>query len=202
SAAIPGIFPSVEIGGDIYIDGGVVMNTPLKCALQAGATTLYVIYMDPDVQNIPMRRIMNTIDTIDRVFTIALATKINEDIDTAAWINEGLAVIEKLGGGGVAPSDADMVAFIRVASQIEQRLRSGSPYVPLTIHRFHPHDDLGGTLGMLNFREQPIADLIERGYRDAVAHECSQSDCIFPSTTPPPPKVTLPARGRATRDAR
>ena len=96
SAAIPGIFPPVRIGDDVYVDGGAVMNTPLNCAIDAGASTLFVIYLDPDVSNIPLRRLMNTIDTIDRVYTIMLATKINEDVETAAWINAGLTIIERV----------------------------------------------------------------------------------------------------------
>lgn len=187
SAAVPGIFPPVELAGDLYVDGGVVMNTPLSCAIAAGATTLYVVYMDPDPKNIPNERIMNTLDTIDRVFTIALATKTNEDIDTAAWINQGLETVRK-SQGGEGMTDADMIAFIRVARQIKMRLEQGAPYKPLTIHRFHPEDDLGGSLGMLNFGLEAVTRLIERGYWDAVNHNCSESDCIFPDTPPPAKK--------------
>ena len=187
SAAIPGIFPPVRLAGDLYVDGGVIMNTPLSCAIAAGATTLYVVYLDPDPKNIPNERIMNTLDTIDRIFTIALATKTNEDIDTAAWINQGLETIRKSESG--APlTDADMLAFIRVARQIKLRLEQGSPYKPLTIHRFHPEDDLGGSLGMLNFGRQAIVGLMERGYADAVRHDCATSGCIFPDTPPPEEK--------------
>jgi NTE family protein len=190
SAAIPGIFPPVRIGDDYYIDGGAVMNTPLNCAIQAGATTLFVIYLDPDVNNIPLQRLMNTIDTIDRVYTIMLATKINEDVETAAWINAGLSVLERVDQSKTAAnlSGAEVTAFVRVAAQIAERVKIGRKYKKLTIHRFHPHDDLGGPLGMLDFSPQAVRHLISRGFEDAVYHDCYESRCVFPEGGPPTPE--------------
>ena len=190
SAAIPGIFPPVRVGDYLYVDGGTVMNTPLSCAIEAGATTLFVIYLDPDVNNIPVQKLMNTIDTFDRVYTIMLATKINEDIDTAAWINEGLTVMERVAAADSAAglSDADVSAFVRVASKIEERVAAGQSFRKLTIHRFHPHDDLGGPLGMLDFSREAVTGLISRGFEDAVYHDCSESHCILPDTQSPTPR--------------
>lgn len=43
SAAIPGVFPPVEIGGTHYMDGGVVDNAPISHAVEQGATTVWVL---------------------------------------------------------------------------------------------------------------------------------------------------------------
>ena len=43
SAAIPGIFPPVEIGGHYLIDGGVANHTPVSTAIRLGATRLIVL---------------------------------------------------------------------------------------------------------------------------------------------------------------
>lgn len=43
SAAIPGVFPAVEIDGRQLVDGGVANNTPISHAVDAGATTVYVL---------------------------------------------------------------------------------------------------------------------------------------------------------------
>lgn len=51
SAAIPLIFPAVQIENDYYIDGSVRMNTPLSPAIQLGADKVLVI----GVQNIQER---------------------------------------------------------------------------------------------------------------------------------------------------
>jgi NTE family protein len=43
SAAIPGVFPAVEIDGVAYMDGGVTDNTPIGDAVALGADTIYVL---------------------------------------------------------------------------------------------------------------------------------------------------------------
>jgi NTE family protein len=43
SSALPGLFPPVEIKGRQLIDGGVSNNVPIKNAISAGATTIYVL---------------------------------------------------------------------------------------------------------------------------------------------------------------
>lgn len=47
SAAIPAIFPPVEIDGDRLIDGGVVDNVPISRAIDAGATRIVVLLCGP-----------------------------------------------------------------------------------------------------------------------------------------------------------
>jgi len=43
SAALPAIFPAVEIGGRRYLDGAIVNDVPVSRAVELGATTLYVL---------------------------------------------------------------------------------------------------------------------------------------------------------------
>lgn len=43
SAAIPGVFPPIEIDGQTFIDGGIVDNTPISQAIAAGATDVWVL---------------------------------------------------------------------------------------------------------------------------------------------------------------
>jgi len=182
SASLPGIFLPQDIDGDLYVDGGVLMNTPLNCAIDNGATTLHVIYMDPDVQNIPLHRLASTIEVFERFILITWASKVNEDVDTARWINAGLDLIERAARNG-DPPDEDLRPFIRIAARIQQRNKTDVPYKKLTVHRYHPHDDLGGgALGLLNFDRNRIASLIDRGFADAVNHDCIASHCLLPTT--------------------
>jgi predicted acylesterase/phospholipase RssA len=179
SAAIPGIFEPVYIQGDPYVDGGVLMNTPLNCAIDAGATELHIIYVDPDVENIPLQRFNSTINVFDRLLVINWAAKTNEDIDTARWINQGLDLLE-LAGQSNGVSNEQLRTFIRVAGRIEERIKAGTPYKKLTIHRYHPKDDLGGgTLGILDFSQDRMVTLVERGFNDAVNHDCGASHCVL-----------------------
>ena len=43
SAAIPGIFPRVEIDGAWYFDGGITANVPVRQALRLGAESVIVL---------------------------------------------------------------------------------------------------------------------------------------------------------------
>jgi NTE family protein len=183
SAAIPGIFPPVPIGGDLYVDGGTVLNTPLDPAIAAGANVLHVIYLNPQIENIPMPGQPNTVDTMLRVFAIMLATKIAEDIATARWINEGIRTVEQSERGGVpaAGSAAEEKAakkFVRVANQLLKHGRQGYPYRKLTIHRYFPERELGSSMGMLDFRLDTVLQIIQDGEQRTLTHDCIKAGCI------------------------
>ncbi|MCA1726574.1 MAG: patatin-like phospholipase family protein [Actinobacteria bacterium] len=45
SAAVPGILPPVEIGGEHYLDGGIVNSIPISRAVELGATEIYVLHV-------------------------------------------------------------------------------------------------------------------------------------------------------------
>lgn len=46
SAAIPGLFPAVRIGEQLYVDGMLRLNTPLRPAIRLGADRLLVVALD------------------------------------------------------------------------------------------------------------------------------------------------------------
>jgi|GEM_PF-141014 len=56
SAAMPAIFPPVEINGERYVDGGVVDNVPLQRAIDAGATRIVVLLCSPPVFHPPVTK--------------------------------------------------------------------------------------------------------------------------------------------------
>jgi NTE family protein len=163
SSAIPGIFPSVEVEGEPYVDGGVVMNTPLRPAIQAGATELHVIYMDPDVRHVPLPRRRNTMNTLYRMLVISFGLTVSRDIRTAAAINVRL--------------QADARTAHTTVLTGKQR---AAEYRPLTIHRYHPSEDLGGAFRWLDFNRDHIIRLIDRGYADARNHDCGHNRCLMP----------------------
>jgi NTE family protein len=45
SAAVPGLLPPVEIGGEHYFDGGLVNSIPVGRAVKLGARTVYVLHV-------------------------------------------------------------------------------------------------------------------------------------------------------------
>jgi NTE family protein len=53
TTAMPGIFPPVRIGARWFVDGGIVADTPVGVAAEAGATRIFVL---PSVPSGPMAR--------------------------------------------------------------------------------------------------------------------------------------------------
>ena len=45
SCAVPGLLPEVEIGGEHYLDGGLVHSIPVGRAVALGADTVYVLHV-------------------------------------------------------------------------------------------------------------------------------------------------------------
>ena len=45
SSAVPGLLPPVEIGGEHFLDGGIVNSIPVGRAAALGATTIYVLHV-------------------------------------------------------------------------------------------------------------------------------------------------------------
>ncbi len=178
STAIPGFFPAVEAGAERYVDGGVLMNTPLKPAIAAGADVLHVVYLDPDVRDIPIGAFDSILDTMYRLSIITWAARLDVDIREVRHRNKILAhggrLRRALANGAVRRSlEAAGVSF-------EEQLASSAAWRPLTVHRYHPRDDLGGPLGLLNVGVDRLRGLIARGAEDAARHDCASSGCVVP----------------------
>jgi predicted acylesterase/phospholipase RssA len=171
SSAIPGLLPVVRIGAEPFVDGGVVMNTPLALGIKAGADELHVIYLDPALRAIPTAALNSTLDSAYRQQVISWATVINEDIATTRWVNRTLLALQKL--------RQDPRSNAAEISWLERELGAEGLRL-LTVHRYHPRDDLaGGALGLLNFNRSHVAHLIERGFDDATHHDCVESECVL-----------------------
>lgn len=174
STAIPGVFETVEVDGEPYADGGLVMNTPLRPAIDAGAHVLHVVYMDPHASRIPLPRLRNTASTLYRLAVIALGSMMNRDIEIARRVNMGLDVAE--GRASIGAS----VAHTAGAHLLLARLAEDHPisFKRLVIHRYHPHDDPGGAFRWLTFDRDLMVRMMERGYEDALVHDCEQRECL------------------------
>jgi predicted acylesterase/phospholipase RssA len=188
SAAIPGFFPPTEVGAQPFVDGGVVLNTPLLPAIEAGADVLHVIYMDPNVANIPQRDLGSVLQTMYRMQVIGWARTVNREIDHDKTLNGAVRILERL-EPEAAKTIEDFFLTEDPDSKFGRRLQRPPGYREVTIHRYHPPENLGGLLGFLNTQRARIARLIEAGFNDAVLHDCRESDCILRSQEEP-------ARGR------
>ena len=188
SASIPGIFPATHIGDRSYVDGGVVMNTPISYAADAGATEVHVVYMNPALHDVPLRTNEGTIEVVDRAIATMLAAAINQDIALAEGINKGLEALDAAAADRET-EPVDAANLLRVAARVSERLRQDRPYRKITIHKHYPQRELGGVLGLLNFSRAQIQDLIELGYRESCEHDCAVNGCVIPRTSDPPPQA-------------
>jgi hypothetical protein len=139
-----------------------------------------------------VERFQSTLDVLDRVIVVTFASTINRDVELATNINKGLTLLENVRmrrdifgkarrGNRLASAErTDEESFIQVADQIQQRIGTDDPYRRITIHRYHPREDLGGVLGLLNFAYDKTLSLIARGYEDAKSHDCDESGCALP----------------------
>jgi hypothetical protein len=194
SAAIPGFYPPTEVGAQPFVDGGVVLNTPLLPAVEAGADILHVIYMDPDVSNIPQRDLGSTLQTMYRMQVIGWARLINREVDHDQTLNRASRILGQL-DPQVTKRIEDFFFTRDPGSKFAHRLRRPPERREITIHRYHPYENFGGLLGFLNTERNRIARLIDQGFDDAVYHDCAESGCVLagdplqtasPETAPQP----------------
>jgi predicted acylesterase/phospholipase RssA len=180
SSAIPGFFPPTDIGAQPYVDGGVVQNTPLVPAIEEGADILHVIYMDPDVKNMPVEDLQYTLQMFYRMQVISWARIVNREIDHDKTLNGAVRVLTQI-DPGVAKGIEDFFRTRDPDSKFARRLLRPPGRREVTIHRYHPAENLGGLLGFLNVQRDRIGRLIEQGFSDAIDHDCVWSGCVLRS---------------------
>ncbi len=176
TAAIPGIFPPVAIDGVPFVDGAVLMNTPVSPAIRLGAEELHVIYVDPLVRDIPFPTLPDTISTLYRLYVVLVAANFRGDLTTAAAINADLRLLRV---GEQAMSGREELRLGSRARVLAQR-RGRRPYRELAIHVYRPRTDLGGVMGLVDFSARNVDLLIEQGHRDALEHDCGAEGCLLP----------------------
>jgi len=200
STAIPGFFPAVDAGSERYVDGGVLMNTPLKPAIAAGADVLHVVYLDPDVRDIPFGPFDSILDTMYRLSVIQWAARLDVDIREVRHRNKLLAHDDQL--RRALASAKVRSALDSAGVSLEARLEATTGWRTLTVHRYHPRDDLGGPLGLLNVSVDRLRGLIARGVDDATRHDCADSGCVVPETPQPSRRAVRAGAARAAATSR
>lgn len=200
SASVPGLFPPQPVGTWELVDGGVVMNTPLKPAIRAGAQVLHLIHVFPDPENIPLSLLgsRSTVGALSRAQLASWATVLDSDFRYAVSLNDRLKMFHRMSGHleENLPSPQQVSRVRELAGRLEQEFPVAK-YNYLTIHRYQPREPLGlPPLAVLDFGHRQIEDLIARGHRDAVAHDCRLDGCILPEVGDGDPPGEQPSRGK------
>jgi predicted acylesterase/phospholipase RssA len=176
SAALPGIFPPVWIDGVPYVDGGVLLNTPLKPAIDDGATTIHVVFVDPRIENFALPLVPSTLDLVYRLLAVIWAQNVRKDALLAASISLTLDLFEHQAAESVSQPQAR--SFLQAGRQIYERLAAGGGYRKVNIHIYRPQTALGGGDELLDFQHAKLASTIAMGYHDTVNHDCKASECV------------------------
>jgi NTE family protein len=110
SAAVPLLFPAVEIDGQFYCDGGLRQNVPLSPARRLGADSLIVINPrfireqapTPATAEAREREFPDPLFVVGKAMNALLLDRIENDIDRLAMLNAVLAAGTRRYGPGFA----------------------------------------------------------------------------------------------------
>ena len=190
STAIPAVFPPARIEGNWFVDGGVLMNTPLSPAINAGAREIHVIYFKPRLEKLKEDFLPNTLDTMNRFIYVAVANLVSEDIEEVRKVNEQALIaqriepiVRELEKKTAAQQKAKRSAELRGAvDRAKTFIDKLAHRTQITVHKHYPSKALGGVLGLLDFKKSRMEELVELGYDDAVAHDCERNRCVLPAT--------------------
>ena len=105
ACSIPGIFPAVEFGERLLIDGGVVSNTPIRHAVELGAERIYVLA----AQRVPygeQSRPRSALDAAIYGLGVLVGSRLESDIARYQRDAE-LIVLPAANSAGIQPTDFD-----------------------------------------------------------------------------------------------
>jgi NTE family protein len=139
SAAVPLLFPAVEIDGNFYCDGGLRQNVPLSPARRLGANSLIVInprYISeeeppPSLASAREREYPDPLFVVGKAMNALLLDRIENDIDRLERLNAVLRAGEhrfgatfsdmlnqELDGQGLSPLRPLDVVYVRASRDI------------------------------------------------------------------------------------
>ena len=141
SAAIPWIFPAVEIEGDVYCDGGLKLNTPISPALRLGADRILVIGLNQEIPEEDAPTIEPETSSVDqfpsapfllgKILNALLSDKTGYDLSRLKRFNAILEAGEKAFGDRFATALGEAITPLR-----------GAPYRKITTLMIQPQGDI------------------------------------------------------------
>ncbi len=163
SCSPPLIFPQVAIAGDVYCDGGVVMNSPLKPAIQAGAEDIFVVDLTPAPHTFRSATLPLAYQVLSTQFSLAL----HHDIEYAQERNH--LYVNALREGTLVENQLQLRRVDPVTGEEQEPKK----YRYINLYVFQPHDDAAGIAGFLDFSPKN-ADLLIRQGEDIAASVLSK----------------------------
>lgn len=140
SAAIPVLFPAVRVGGDLFVDGSLRQNTPIRPAMHLGAERLLVIGLrhNPDTDDAQVRvqrtRVVypNAMFMLGKMLNALMLDKLEADLGRIERTNE----LVRAGTAAYGPEFPQKMADAMSG-------RRSRPYVEMQVVLIRPSRDLG-----------------------------------------------------------
>jgi predicted acylesterase/phospholipase RssA len=144
SASQPVLMPSVRVPtgdqfADQFVDGGVREVTPLRRAVDAGATEIYAIVLSPEKQQRQARDYVFVVDTLLRTLDLLLTEVSIGDLRDAIFYNQALSYL-----GRVRDKVSQRLSATEVADAFEDG-NSANPFSgrrTLALRIIRPTDEL------------------------------------------------------------
>ncbi|MGH2829733.1 MAG: patatin-like phospholipase family protein [Actinomycetota bacterium] len=129
SAALPGVLPPVQIGGEHFVDGGIVNSIPISRAVELGATEIYVLHVGRVDR--PLRPPRTPVQVALVAFEIARRHRFARDLAT---LPVGVVAHVLPNGEPKRPSAGDLSQlnyrdFKAVARRIDRARRATAEYL-------------------------------------------------------------------------
>jgi predicted acylesterase/phospholipase RssA len=159
SCSLPLIFPQVNIGAHTYCDGGVVMNSPLKPAIDAQADEIYVVDLTPP----PRTYERATLPLAYQVLSAGFSSALRRDIESAHELNRMYLAAHMQ---GQLVQDKLEISKMDTTPGTEPEI-STRHYRYLRIYVIRPDPDPKGIAGFLDFDPQNAKALIQQGEEEA-----------------------------------
>ncbi len=140
SAAIPLLFPAVRVGDQLFVDGSLRQNTPVRPAMRLGATRMLVVSLRHATETQQKRRnarasaremYPNAMFMMGKMFNALMLDKLEADLSRIQRTNEFLEAGSRLYGPDFGT---------RLVSEMAGK---SVPYVPVEVVNIRPSQDFG-----------------------------------------------------------
>lgn len=144
STALPGIFCPVEIGGDLYVDGGVLANLDLDTAVELGASEILAVDLSRCIEGVRPNDIptlwSQTLDIVqrerverdvERLASRARITLVQPGVESPVSLGN-LAAVDRLLEEGERLGQDVLASY----ADDDGSFQAGTIHAPLHIHPF------------------------------------------------------------------
>ncbi len=140
SAAIPVLFPAVRVGGELFVDGSLRQNTPIRPAMHLGAERLLVVGLRHDPEDtgrrveVARKKVIypNAMFMLGKMLNALMLDKLEADLARIHRTNEFVRAGTAAYGPAFAQTMADAMSG-----------RNSRPYTEIQVVLIRPSKDLG-----------------------------------------------------------